>query len=133
MSDSSRHWLLGGTNSSWSYLKSTEIVSINKSVKGIDLPSLWRFGCAVNVNNKIYLIGGKRDFDKTNKIWIVDPSNGFKLEEGPPMNYERQDHMCGVMPDEQTIVVAGDWSKAGKTTEFYDIKNETWKIGKSYG
>ena len=131
--DSGRLWILGGANKSVSYLDTTEIVSINKSVKGIELPSTWRFGCAVNVNNKIYLIGGKRNYDITNKIWIVDPFNGFKLEEGPPMNYGRRDHMCGVMPDDQTIVVAGGFGKkSGQKTEFYDIKTATWKIGKSF-
>ena len=131
--DSGRLWILGGANSSVSYLKSTEIISIDKSVKGIDLPSTWRFGCAVNVNNKIYLIGGKRNYDITNKIWIVDPSNGFKIEEGPPMNNRRQEHMCAVMPDKQTIIVAGTREKQfGKTTEYYDIKSKTWKIGKSF-
>ena len=131
--DSSRIWILGGSNSDVSYLNTTEIVSINKSVKGIDLPSTWRFGCAVNVNNKIYLIGGKRNYDITNKIWIVDPSNGFKVEEGPPMNNRRSEHMCAVMPDNQTIIVAGTWEKKfGKTTEYYDIKSENWKMGKSF-
>ena len=131
--DSGRLWILGGANKSVSYLDTTEIVSINKSVKGIDLPSTWRFGCAVNVNNKIYLIGGKRNYDITNKIWIVDPSNGFKVEEGPPMNNRRSEHMCAVMPDNQTIIVAGTWEKKfGKTTEYYDIKSETWKMGKSF-
>ena len=129
--DSSRIWILGGSNSDVSYLNTTEIVSINKSVKGIDLPLPWRFGCAVNVNNKIYLIGGKRNYDVTNKVWIVDPSNGFKIKEGPQMNYSRRDHMCGVMPDEQTIVVAGgSGKKVGRKTEFYDIKSATWKMGK---
>ena len=131
--DSSRLWILGGSNNSVSYLKTTEIISIDKAVKGIDLPSTWRFGCAVNVNNKIYLIGGKRNYDITNKIWIVDPSNGFKVEEGPPMNNRRSEHMCAVMPDNQTIIVAGTWEKKfGKTTEYYDIKSETWKMGKSF-
>ena len=129
--DSSRLWILGGSNNSVSYLKTTEIVSINKSVQGIDLPLPWRFGCAVNVNNKIYLIGGKRNYDVTNKVWIVDPSNGFEFKEGAPMNYNRRDHMCGVMPDGQTIVVAGGFGKkSGRKTEFYDIKSATWKIGK---
>ena len=47
--------------------------------------------------NSIYIIGGWQNGSKSNKTWIIDPTNGFKMKEGPSLIIERYQHSSGKM------------------------------------
>ena len=60
-------------------------------------------------------IGGKQN-GKSNskKTWIIDPTNGFNIAEGPSLNEGRMYHSCGKMKDEYgnvLVVVAGGYKR----------------------
>ena len=57
----------------------------------------------------IYLIGGFQDGIITNKTWIIDPTNNFKVRKGPSLNEDRILHSCGklMLNNKVHIVVAG--------------------------
>ena len=64
----------------------------------------------------IYIIGGRQSGNQTwkfgyfsNKTWIVDPTDGFKITEGPSLNKERIYHVCAKMTinGRTILVVAG--------------------------
>ena len=44
--------------------------------------------------NSIYLIGGKQNNEWSKKTWIVNPVNGFEIQEGPSLNHVRHSHAC---------------------------------------
>ena len=70
----------------------------------------------------VYIIGGYEDEGwTTNKTWIADFSNGFKVKKGPKLKAPRSDHSCAVMEiDGKTIlvVVGGSLAKSVIYKEF---------------
>ena len=64
----------------------------------------------IQYNEKtIFLIGGDQNLATSNKTWIIDPTNGFKIKEGPSLNYARSKHGCAkmVVNGKTLLVVAG--------------------------
>ena len=61
----------------------------------------------------IYIIGGVQngsyDDSTSNKTWIVDPTNQFRITEGPSLNKGREFHGCAKMTlnGRTILVVAG--------------------------
>ena len=58
----------------------------------------------------IYIIGGFQNGSFwSNKTWIVDPTNGFQIKEGPSLNKARRLHGCAKMTlnGRTILVVAG--------------------------
>ena len=95
----------------------------------------------------IYIIGGDQngsyndnydddDHDSTsNKTWIVDPTNGFKIKEGPSLNKGRQFHGCAKMTlnGRTVLVVAGGVGNDGAIFDSVEIldpsENNIWTQG----
>ena len=76
-------WIVGGQNG---YdLSSTEFIKLGQpSVKGQDLPFSISYHSMIHYDEKsIYIIGGFQNCMRTNKTWIVDPTNWFQIKEGP--------------------------------------------------
>ena len=72
----------------------------------------------------IYIIGGIQNGSGfSNKTWIVDPTNGFKITKGPSLNKARKSHGCAKMTlDGRTIlVVAGGYGGDSKILNSVEI------------
>ena len=94
--DQSTLWIVGGWNGN-NDLSATEFIKLGQpSVKGPDLPFTISCHSMIQYNEKsIYIIGGdQNDSGFSNKTWIVDPTNGFKITEGPSLNKARNSHGC---------------------------------------
>ena len=96
--DQNTLWIVGGNNGRKS-LKSTEFIKFDQpSVKGRDLPFTISNHSMIQYNEKsIYIIGGNQNFSITNKTWIVDPTNEFRITDGPSLNKARYHHRCAKM------------------------------------
>ena len=66
-------------------------------------------------DNIVYLIGGWQDGVLSDKTWIIDMTNGFKIEEGPTLPKNNHLYTCSSMVvDGDTILAA-----SGGSTKFY--------------
>ena len=115
------------------------------SVKGRDLPFTISCHSMIQYNEKsIYIIGGLQndsyndnyddDHDSTsNKTWIVDPTNEFKITEGPSLNVGRLFHGCAKMTlnGRTILVVAGGYNSGFlDSVEILDpSENNIWTQG----
>ena len=92
-------------------MNTTKFFSLDKPPqKGPNLPFGVSSHAMVQVSSKaIYLIGGFQDDIITNKTWIIDPTNNFKVKQGPSLNEDRILHSCGklMLNNKVYIVVAG--------------------------
>ena len=64
----------------------------------------------------IYIIGGVQNgLSSSKKTWIVDPTNGFQIKEGPSLNKARTSHGCAKMTinGRTILVVAGGHGNDG--------------------
>ena len=136
-SNPSRLWIVGCENEN-GFLSSTEFIKLGQhSVKGPDLPFTISCHCMIQYNEKsIYIIGGYQNGSYSRKTWIVDPTNGFKLVEGPSLNERRAVHGCAKMTiNGRTILVAagGEGEKDFKTLDSVEIldpsENNIWTPG----
>ena len=95
-------------------MNTTKFFSLDKPPqKGPNLPFGVSSHAMVQVSPKaIYLIGGFQDNIITNKTWIIDPTNNFKVRKGPSLNEDRILHSCGrlMLNNKVYIVVAGGQS-----------------------
>ena len=67
-------------------------------------------------DNIIYLIGGWQDGVLSHKTWIIDMTDGFKIEEGPKLPKTNHLYTCSSMVvDGDTILVAS----GGGSMKFY--------------
>ena len=92
-------WIVGGTNNDDEPLSSSEFIKLDQSsTRGPDLPS-GMYGHSMIQYNKesIYIIGGIQNGSESKKTWIADPTNGFKIKEGPSLNVGRVAHGCAKM------------------------------------
>ena len=86
--DQSTLWIVGGRNGA-NNLSSTEFIMGQFSFKGPDLPFTIRGHSMIQYDEKsIYIIGGELGREQNdsyicNMTWIVDPTNGFQIKEGP--------------------------------------------------
>ena len=70
----------------------------------------------------------------SNKTWIVDPTNGFQITEGPSLNNARAEHGCAKMTinGRTILVVAGGFGNDGSldSVEILDpLENNGWTPG----
>ena len=107
-------WITGGSVSPTTSLNSTELVTVNGSTAGVSLPFTITRHCMVEYQpNIIFLIGGELNgqYD-SKKTWIIDPTNGFNITEGPTLNQGRMSHSCEKIKDEYgnvLVIVAGGY------------------------
>ena len=118
-------WITGGYDSNENYLNSTEFVTVNGSTAAVTLPFTVYTHCMIQYQpDAILLIGGQQDYEwNSDKTWIIDPTNGFNITEGPPLKEGRTDHSCGKWKDEYgnvIVMVAG-----GYRTDSVEILNTT--------
>ena len=104
-------WIVGGSNE-WNDLSSTEFIKLGQpSVKGPKLPFRISGHSMIQYNEKsIYIIGGTQNGQfSSKKTWIVDPTNEFRIKEGPSLNKARFSHGCAKMTfnGRTILVVAG--------------------------
>ena len=105
-------WITGGMDSNWNNLHSTKVVTINGSTSGIDLPFTVSSHCMVQYQpNAVILIGGDQNGNAdSDKTWLIDPTNGFDIIQGPNLNQGRAYHSCGILKDDSgnvLVIVAG--------------------------
>ena len=87
----------------------------------------------------IFIIGGwLGGGNKSTATWVVDPSNNFRLKEGPSLNVPRNGHSCSKMTinGRVLIVVAGgsDGQSCLDSVEILDPSNTDggWRLGMSH-
>ena len=82
----------------------------------------------------IYIIGGVQNDLRSKETWIVDPTNGFQIKEGPSLNNRRYYHGCAKMTlnGRTILVVAGGFGNNGRldSVEILDpSENNVWTQG----
>ena len=72
-------------------LRSTEFISFeHPPIKGPNLPfTIERHGMITYDESTIFIIGGYQDGMLSNRTWIIEFSNEFKIKEGPSLNIAR--------------------------------------------
>jgi len=130
-------WVVGGFYDV--DLSTTEFVYANKPAKaGPSLDFIVAHHCMVQTaEDAIYIVAGKQEGEMTNKVWIVDPTNNFKVTQGPSLLANRYFHSCAAMKDDDTgsvkIVVAGGFGSHGPTAsvEILDTSSadNAWEAG----
>ena len=122
-------------------LNSTEFIKLEQSsVKGPTMPfSIYGHSMIQYDEKSIYIIGGVQNEEISEKTWIVDPTDGFKLKEGPSLNVERRSHGCAKMViNGRTVLVVGGglaggfddrYNKLGSVEILDPLTNEGWTAG----
>ena len=82
-------------------------------------------------SEKIYIIGGVQNGNRSERTWIIDPKNNYQAIEGPPMNEARAWHCSGQMQinGKIYIIVAGGHCK--NSIEILDpsLSDQRWIYG----
>ena len=134
--DQNTLWIVGGFNGN--RLSSTEFIKLGqRSSRGVfegpDLPFTIYDHSMIQYDDKsIYIIGGMQNGQFfSNKTWIVDPSNGFKIKEGPSLKNGRYSHGCAKMiVNGRTILVVAGGFGAMDSVEILDPQgNNVWTQG----
>ena len=133
-------WIVGG-DAGFQDLRSTEFLSLDKPPEeGPYLPfTIERHGMVHYTPEAIYLIGGYQDGVLSNKTWIVDLTDGFKIFEGPSLKIARCSHATGkmVVNGKTLIVVAGGEFRQGRSTDSVEIldpmSKDGWVTGIPFG
>ena len=131
-------WITGGlknTDNAAFALNTTEFIKLDGSViRGPTLPITVSDHCMIQLNYKqIFLIGGFQNGYASNKTWIVDPCNNYKVKEGPTLNKVRVGHASAKMKlnGKFVIVVAGGFEE--DSVEICDpYSGNGWIFGKSH-
>ena len=92
------------------------------------LPEAFYYHCSVITGDITYLIGG---YDTRSKVLAIDIRTSdmtYKSE----LNHGRYYHACAeISGSNPKIVVSGGYDGSGyKSTEIYDIANDSWEMGK---
>ena len=143
--DQSTLWIVGGWNGSIvnnaidinGIHSSTEFIKLGQpSVQqGPDLPFTISHHSMIQYDEKsIYIIGGMQNGRRTNKTWIVDPTNEFRITEGPSLKKGRAGHVCAKMTiNGRTILVVAGGSGNGGYLDSVEIldpsENNVWTQG----
>ena len=130
-------WIVGGKDGRNDQLSipTTEFIKLGQpSVKGPDLPFTISSHSVIQYDEKsIYIIGGIQNGYYSNKTWILDPTNGFQIKEGPSMNKARINHGCAKMTvNRKTILVVVGGTNLGYlgSVEILDpSENNIWIPG----
>ena len=95
--------------------------------EGPKLPEYFYAHCSVLLDNLVYLIGG---YDTPSKVLAIDIRTSdmtYKSE----LNHGRDYHACAqITGSNPKIIVSGGYGNGYKTTEIYDIANDSWENGK---
>ena len=90
----------------------------------------------IQYNEKsIFIIAGMQNESISNRTWIADPTKGFKIRKGPPLNVERRGHGCAKMDinGRTILVVAGGFNDRYKCLDSVEIldplTNQGWSLG----
>ena len=132
--DQNTHWIVGGKDEHFNELKSTEFIKLGQpSVKGRDLPFTISYHSIIQYDEKsIYIIGGRQNGSYfSNKTWIVDPTNEFKITEGPTLKKGRYRHGCAKMTlnGRTILIVAGGWGALDLVEVLDPSGNNVWTQG----
>ena len=129
-------WIVGGFDGS-KHLQTSEFINFNgNSILGPSLPFTITEHAMIQFDLKsIFIIGGYQDGVKSNQTWIADPTNGFSVQRGPPLNIARSLHLCGKMESngKTWIIVAGGCGLRGylSSVELLDpVSGKMWIYGK---
>ena len=132
--DQSTLWIVGGWNGR-NHSSSTEFIKLGQpSIKGPNLPFRISGHSMIQYDEKsIYIIGGRQN-GFSNMTWIVDPTNEFRITEGPSFNQGRYGHGCAKMTvnGRTILVVAGGYGYDGvlDSVEILDpSENNVWTQG----
>ena len=151
-------WITGGMQQNRHPHSSTEFVTLSESqlfsrIIGPELPFTIYQHCMIEYdNNAIFLIGGvqngtgsfqERSVQHSKKTWIVDPTNGFEIKEGPDLNVARSFHCGGKMVvDGKVILFVAGGEGHGPASEFNILDSvefldpssmeHGWKLGKIF-
>ena len=149
-------WITGGMQQNRHPHSSTEFVTLSESqlfsrIIGPELPFTIYQHCMIEYDyNAIFLIGGvqngtgslqERSVQHSKKTWIVDPTNGFEIKEGPDLNVARSFHCGGKMVvDGKVILFVAGGEEHGPASEFNILDSvefldpssmeQGWKLGK---
>ena len=96
--------------------------------EGPSLPENFYWHCSVLLDEAVYLIGGGSTPSKVLAIDIRTSDMTYKSE----LNHGRYYHACAqITGSNPKIIVSGGVDDNGyKTTETYDIANDSWENGK---
>ena len=126
-------WIMGGYGAigdGYGVVGSTEFVTREGAVNGPTLPepSAWHCSVLFPGNGNVYLIGVGSNGG--NKVWVVNPSNGFTFTQGPSLMTGRYSHACGTMSigTKSIVVVAGGMYL--DSVEILDPLSNQWVAGK---
>ena len=124
-------WIVGGWDENDQDLSTTEFIKLGQpSEKGPDMPfDIWGHSMIQFNKKSIYIIGGYQGNSKcSNKTWIVDPTDEFKMREGPSLNVGRSNHGCAKISvnGRTIIVVAGGYRDS---VEILDPSTNKWTLG----
>ena len=132
-------WVVGGqneTNRVASDLYSTELITLGQpSINGPELPFTIKYHSMIQYDEKsIYIIGGDQNnthLEDSARTWIVDPTNGFQIKEGPLLNNFRMNHGCAKMTlnGRTILVVAGGWPYVDSVEILDPSENNMWTLG----
>ena len=131
-------WIVGGSLKNCGIprlnnLSSTEFIKLGQpSVKGPDLPFTITSHSMTQYDEKsIYIIGGWQNGLSSNKTWIVDPSNGFQITEGPSLKNKRIRHGCAKMifNGRAILVVTGGFGAEDSVEILDPSENNVWIPG----
>ena len=151
-------WITGGMQQNRHPHSSTEFVTLSESqlfsrIIGPELPFTIYQHCMIEYDyNAIFLIGGvqngtgslqERSVQHSKKTWIVDPTNGFEIKEGPALNVARSFHCGGKMiVDGKVILFVAGGEGHGPASEFNILDSvefldpssmeHGWKLGKIF-
>ena len=89
----------------------------------------------------IFIIGGYQNGVKSNKTWIVDPTNDYHVKEGPTMKTVKWVHSCAKMEikgeTNKTIIVVVGNTLDGDLEDLVELLDTSvpdpkWTIGKKF-
>ena len=95
--------------------------------EGPPLTDEFRAHCSVRVGDIAYLIGGYWTLNKVLAIDVRSSEMTYKSE----LRHGRNMHACTIIPGSNPkIIVSGGYNNGDvKSTEIYDIENDSWEIG----
>ena len=124
--DQSKLWIVGGSNAEdggVKALRSTEFIKLDQpSAEGPEMQFTIRAHSMIQYDEKsIYIIGGSQNKITSKKTWIIDPTNGFQIKEGPLLQKARKWHGCAKMTiGGRTILVVAGGNEASNSVEILD-------------
>ena len=132
-------WITGGQDVVANYLRSTELVTMESTTIGPDLPHEVGIHCMVKMDEeRVFIIGGSHFYYISNRTIIVNPTDNFSMEFGPDLNIGRSYPACGIFEvnNKKIVAVTGgevDPDENGASTEIWDPDSEDgWVLGNNF-